>query len=398
MLVLGLWLFAVTVRQDATPLRAGCSADAETVSVLKSGDPVTVRFSMTGDLGTCYKVSAGDKNGYVPAAALAGLEEMERGRVAAPDLAVREEVRRFASQAAASAGGGDVPESLGGAIHLIEANQPRLALDILERKVLPIRRDPSILEIAGYAAYRSDQPQRAKEYWTESLRLKPNPQIQQLMEQLDREQRSDKSDAREGGAVFSLRYEEAHVSPQVAREMIDVLEDEYARVSSMLGCHRGEKLVAIVQSESNYRDIAGAAWSGGQFDGRIRVPLIYENGRVGPRMRRVFAHEIVHACLAQLGSYPAWFHEGLAQKLSGDHLSPDTLRTIRQGLREGSLPKFENLAAGFGSLSAQQAGLAYALALAGIETLGEDRAVALARTPEQIPAAAAALTRAMIDR
>lgn len=397
MLVLGLWLLAVTVRQDATPVRSGCSADADAVGVLKAGEPVTVRFSMTGDLGTCYKVTAGDKTGYVPAAALAGLEEFERGRVAAPDLAVRDEVQRL-SQQAPTAGTGDVPESLGGAIHLLETNQPRQALDILERKVLPVRRDAGVLELAGYAAYKSDQPARAIEYWTESLRQKPNPAVQQLMEKAQHERQADKSEAREGGAVFTLRYEEAKVTPQVAREMIDVLEEEYARVSAQLGCRRGEKLVAVVQAESNYRDIAGAAWSGGQFDGRIRVPLIYENGRVGPRMRRVFAHEIVHACLAQMGTYPAWFHEGLAQKLSGDRLAADDMRVLRQGLRDGRVPKFEDLAGGFGVLDAQQARLAYALALAGIETLGEDRAISLARTPEQIPAAAAGLTKQMMER
>ena len=397
MLVLGLWLLAVTVRQDATPLRAGCSADAETLGALKAGEPVTVRFSMTGDLGTCFKVSAGDRTGYVPAAALAGLEEYERGRSSAPTVAAQGEVRRLSRQVAA-AGPGDVPESLGGAIHLLETNQPRQALDILERKILPIRRDPAILELAGFAAYRSDMPARAKEYWTESLRVKPNADIQRLMGQLEREQQADKSEAREAGAVFALRYEEAKVSPQVAREMIDALEDEYSRVSSVLGCRRGEKLVAIVQSESSYRDLAGSAWSGGQFDGRIRVPLIYENGRVGPRMRRVFAHEIVHACLAQMGTYPAWFHEGMAQQLSGDRLSADTLRGLRQGLREGRVPKFEELANGFGGLDSRQAGLAYALSLAGIEALGEDRAIGLARTPEQIPAVARQLTQQLMER
>lgn len=180
--------------------------------------------------------------------------------------------------------------------------------------------------------------------------------------------------------------------------MIDVLEEEHARISSQLGCRTGEKIVAIVQAPEVYRDTTGSgAWSGGQFDGRIRIPLMYEKGRVGPRMRQVFAHEIVHACLAQMGSFPAWFHEGMAQKLSGEHLAANDMRVLRQGLREGRLPKFEELSRGFGGLDAQQARLAYALALAGIETMGEDRAISLARTPEQIPVVAAALTKQLMD-
>ena len=42
-------------------------------------------------------------------------------------------------------------------------------------------------------------------------------------------------------------------------------------------------------------------------------------------MQRVFAHEVVHSCLANLGSWPPWLHEGLAQKMSGDQLRQASL-------------------------------------------------------------------------
>ena len=35
----------------------------------------------------------------------------------------------------------------------------------------------------------------------------------------------------------------------------------------------------------------------------------------GALTRRTLAHETVHACLAALGNWPAWVHEGLAQRL-----------------------------------------------------------------------------------
>jgi tetratricopeptide (TPR) repeat protein len=401
LLALMLWFAGqASVRQDGTVLRAGCSQDADTVATLNAGAPVAVRFSMTGDLGTCYKVTAGDKTGYLPAAAIEGLEGYERARASAADIeaprVIRAEVGRIRQQVAAST---DVPASFGGAITLLESGQPRQALEIIETKLLPVRRDPAMLQLAGYAAYQSDQPQRAIEYWTEALKIQPNPQVEALLKKAQRELASDKSGARTSGAVFTLRYEDARVTPQVAGEMIDVLEQEYGRVSAELGCRAGEKLVAVVQAEEAYRDTTGAAgWSGGQFDGRIRIPMMYENGRVGPRMRRVFAHEIVHACLAQMGSYPAWYHEGMAQMFSGDRMSRSELSVLREAFRNGQLPKFTELAGGWSHLSADQAGMAYRMALAGMELLGADRARGLTRTPERLPQVADELNRLLMDR
>ena len=159
---------------------------------------MAVRFSMTGDLGTCYKVTAGDKTGYLPAAALAGLESYERARASAADIeapkVIRAEVGRIRQHVSADT---NVPASFGGAITLLESNQPRQALEILETKLLPVRRDAAVLfQLAGYAAYQSDQPQRAIEYWTEALKLQPNPQLEPLLKKAQRELASDRSGAR----------------------------------------------------------------------------------------------------------------------------------------------------------------------------------------------------------
>ena len=55
-------------------------------------------------------------------------------------------------------------------------------------------------------------------------------------------------------------------------------------------------------------------------------------------MRRVFAHEATHACLATTGKWPAWFHEGVAQSLSGDTLKPAIRQKIATMIRDGKLP------------------------------------------------------------
>ncbi len=100
------------------------------------------------------------------------------------------------------------------------------------------------------------------------------------------------------------------------------------------------------QSREAYRKTTDAAeWSGGQFDGRIRVPVLDRQGMDAP-MRHVLAHEVTHACLAMLGSWPAWFQEGLAQKLSGDALAPAWRQKLAEMARLLTVPRLTNLRPG----------------------------------------------------
>ncbi len=105
------------------------------------------------------------------------------------------------------------------------------------------------------------------------------------------------TDASTSSPDLALHYPSAQVSQTVAREMLDALDEEYARIRHELGCVIGAKITVVVIPLATWDALGNPAWSGGFFDGRIQVPLVYERSRVGPKMRRVFAHEIVHACI-----------------------------------------------------------------------------------------------------
>jgi len=90
------------------------------------------------------------------------------------------------------------------------------------------------------------------------------------------------------------------------------------------------------------------------------------------RMRRVLAHEITHACLAMLGNWPAWFQEGLAQKLSGDVLSPQWRQKLGEMARLRMLPRLNNLGQDWSRLDTAHATAAYALSLAAVELFYEN--------------------------
>ena len=73
---------AVSVKDTAT-LRNGCGADDDAIVTLAPGEPLTVRFRLAGESSPCYKVSAQADGkaveGYLPADAIAGLDEFEKG-------------------------------------------------------------------------------------------------------------------------------------------------------------------------------------------------------------------------------------------------------------------------------------------------------------------------------
>jgi hypothetical protein len=154
-----------------------------------------------------------------------------------------------------------------------------------------------------------------------------------------------------------------------------------------------------VQSPEAYRKATNAAeWSGGLYDGRIHVPLI-EGAQFGPRTRRTFAHETVHACLANIGRFPAWLHEGLAQRLSGDTLPAAARQELQDKIRAGTVPKLEQMSQNWSNLSSQHARIAYNLALAAADALVENYASVglrnVIRNPDLLAQATATIDKAL---
>jgi tetratricopeptide (TPR) repeat protein len=263
--------------------------------------------------------------------------------------------------------------SLERASQLLASNQPAQALELLEPAVKRHRNDPNVLLLTGLAAYRSDQLRAAIDYWKQSLELAPNETLARVYERVRREAASDHSGEKLLGMHIALRYEGEALPSDTARAILSTLDEDYGRISAQLGCSSDERIVAIVQSREAYLRGTGAAeWSGGQYDGRIHIAWT-EGKQVGPQMRRALAHELVHACLTGIPSgdapWPAWLQEGLAQKLSGDQLSPASRDQLRTLAAARQIPRLEDLHQDWSQLSIENARLAYNLALAAADAL-----------------------------
>ena len=359
------------VSVDQYPLRAGCSAEDRVIAHLGKGDRVEIRFALAGESGTCYKVTvhSGDKTlqGYVSAEAIADVEEFEQARRNAPSTNLPLVLRADTDTIRKSVAGRGYQDPGAKAARLLDQNRPNEALQILEATLRANRGDAGLLSLAGYAAYRSDDMRQAMDYWQESLAMHPSPAVERLYKMAEREVREDKSGEKLVGMRFLLRYNRGQMDAATARQVVTTLDREFARVSAQLGCRAEERIVAIVQTPEEYRKTTDAAeWSGGQYTGRIRVAVL-DQSRLGERTRRAFAHEIVHACLAGLGDYPVWLHEGLAQKLSGEVLTASQLARVKRLADAGQLPNLDNLSQTWSRMSTLHAAIAYNTALAAID-------------------------------
>jgi tetratricopeptide (TPR) repeat protein len=365
---------ALTVRQDHTPLRSGCGASDETVVSLASGTPVEVRYRLA-DGSDCFKITASVAGksivGYLPGSALVGVDAFDKDHASAASASsidtvqalrpVQSQTKQLVVRAA--------DPVFGRVADLIESNQPTQALAMLEPSLKRYPNNPDILLLAGLAAYRADQLPSALDYWKQSLDAAPNEALSRLYAKVSREKENDRSGEKLYGLRFALRYEGETLPAETARSIVATLDEEFNRIAGQIGCRTDERIVAIIQTRDAYLRTTGAAeWSGGLYDGRIHIA--WTEGGFGRDTRRKLAHELVHACLTNLGTpWPAWLQEGLAQKMSGDVLAPASREQLKKLAEAHQIPRLENLGQNWSRLSVEHARTAYNLALAAADAL-----------------------------
>ena len=436
----------LVVGQDNAILLSDCVDGAAQVAQLVKGQTVRLRFALAGSSSRCYSVSAEvdgrTVNGYVAREALTGLDEFEQTRKDASSTRLIESAIRFIGlsdnggapaptpsdtpeqqavllRAAAElkaddfaeaertlAKGGLPPDHPTAALlranALMRLSRPGEARNVLDPALRRHPGDPQLLAMAGMSSFQLDDARAAEAYLKKSLAIQPNPSVQQVYERVQREMEGDKSTDKTFGSRFVLRYEGDNLAPAAARALTTVFDREFNRISYELGCRFNDRLVVIIQSRQNYRNTTGAAdWSGGRYDGRIRISLP-PSGEADSYVRQAFAHEMVHACLSKIAPWPAWLHEGLAQRLSGDRVDAPSLQLLRDMNREKKLPKLAQLSGGWGGLSSAQARVAYSLSLVAIDAFYEvyrDYGLRnLMSDPDRLPDITTALDRRLEER
>ena len=118
---------------------------------------------------------------------------------------------------------------------------------------------------------------------------------------------------RSDGSHFTVLFE-GPAEHARAQHAIDVLESAYDRISTTLLTFPADPITVVFYTRDQFRDITRSPqWSGGVFDGRIRIPL--QGAEKDPReLERVLTHEFVHALVRSVAprGVPTWLNEGLA--------------------------------------------------------------------------------------
>jgi tetratricopeptide (TPR) repeat protein len=164
--------------------------------------------------------------------------------------------------------------------------------------------------------------------------------------------------------MFEGRAEES-----LATQATKVFNSAFFRIGDKLGEYPTHTIVAVLYTEKQFRDITRAPnWSGGQYDGRIRIPAA--GAAQSPELfERVFTHELTHAVIAGIvpRGIPAWLNEGLAQYFDGS--DPQAARRRIKALGR-SIP-LQNLEHGFGSMGASDAQVAYDESLLAVGVMAD---------------------------
>jgi len=103
----------------------------------------------------------------------------------------------------------------------------------------------------------------------------------------------------------------------------------------------------------------GPDWSGGLYDGKIRLPVGGAT-ELTPQLKGVLFHEYTHVVIQELtrGNVPTWLNEGVAE-LQGRRLFNPPMADLGKAAKSGQPLPANFLDKSFISLDTHQAGLAY---------------------------------------
>jgi tetratricopeptide (TPR) repeat protein len=253
---------------------------------------------------------------------------------------------------------------------LIRAGRYSDALPQAERMAELAPSRPEAFTLLGLALYHADQTERAVRAWKQSVELRPDPAVQQLLAKAERELSAEGGFRRQESVHFTVHYEGQLSNDGLAAQMLQSLESGYAELSRDLELSPREPITVVIYSKKPFFDVTQApAWAGGMYDGKLRIP-VEGLERLTPDLARVLKHELTHSFLALLTDQrcPGWLQEGLAQAFEPRSL-PMPGRLLAQVFEQKKQIPLQQLRGTFGGLDRAQAAIAYSESLAAVQYL-----------------------------
>jgi tetratricopeptide (TPR) repeat protein len=230
----------------------------------------------------------------------------------------------------------------------------------LER-AMTIRQDSTeVLYYLGLVQFETDNRQQALELWEQALKLSPGrKEIIELLAKTRKENAVESVMDRGHSSRFDLTYDPG-VDTAFALAILDVLESAANLVGAELGLFPESRVPVGIYKRTDYKTVTDSPdWSGGFYDGKIRLPFGSLN-EITPAMRGILYHEYAHVVVFELtrGNCPLWLNEGIAE-MFGRMQYNRSMPALGQAARERKLVDFRKLEANFNEFSPSAAALAY---------------------------------------
>jgi len=218
-----------------------------------------------------------------------------------------------------------------------------------------------VLYFLGLVLYETDFRHPAIKVWEQALALSPgNPVITSVLEKHRKETFVEEGMDRNLSSRFNLTYDPG-VDGSFAQAVLDVLENAANQVGADLGHFPVARVPVAIYKRGDYKTVTDSPdWSGGVYDGTIRLPF-GSAAEITPQLRSILYHEYAHVVVFDLsrGNCPVWFNEGIAESFGRRELGAPPNHYPASVLSKATAIDFSRLERGFGGLSAQEAMLAY---------------------------------------
>jgi tetratricopeptide (TPR) repeat protein len=265
------------------------------------------------------------------------------------------------------------PDNLGLLLNLavlyLRQSQFTAAMDPLEhaRRVSPDSAD--VAKLMGWAHYGANKMDQAVAEWRRAEKLRPDAEVERALEKAERDKAEEESYREGETAHFVLKYN-GSATPDLARGILHVLEDDFRDLESQLDFTPPEPVGVILYTEQGFADITRAPrWVGALNDGRMRIP-VQGLTSVTPELAHVLKHELTHSFIGQKthNRAPTWLQEGVAQYMEGRRTTGSAGALLNVG-SQGGLPALASLEGSWMGLSGGSASIAYAWSLAAVESI-----------------------------
>jgi len=217
-----------------------------------------------------------------------------------------------------------------------------------------------LLYILGHVLYDTDNRDQGVEVWQQALKRSPgHKEITAALEHARREMAVEELMARGHSSRFDLTYDNG-VDTVFALAVLDQLENAANQVGAELGHFPTARVPVSIYTRADYSTVTAAPdWSGGAYDGVIRLPFgsLHE---LTPPLQAVLYHEYAHVVVRELthGNCPLWLNEGIAEMFGRKQFSPP-MTGLDRAVRSHEYLDFKKLESGFSGLAAKDANLAY---------------------------------------